>query len=211
MTFSGLLASWFLLVKMCRSPLQPLVPHQGDSSPQPHWALCPISVSSNPASIHLIASLPSFPGDVPTMMSPPHFPQWHIYVTGPLPVPRTPWTPRIVWLVHQACWVGVILYVAERKLRLWAVDSLTNFRDSPGIHSSQSGSISRLHPLSGSLELLLLGPVHNLLQNMTQMNTSTRQKQTHRHRRQTYHCQGGGEKREGWVESLELANANYYL
>ena len=71
MAFSRLLASWLLLVKMRRSPLQPLVPHQGDSSPRPHWAFCPISVSSNPASIDLIASLPRLPGDVPTMMSLP--------------------------------------------------------------------------------------------------------------------------------------------
>ena len=67
MTFSRLLASWFLLVKMCHSPLQPLVPHQGDSSPRPHWAFCPVSVSSNPTSF---ISSPAFPASLGM------FPQW---------------------------------------------------------------------------------------------------------------------------------------
>ena len=33
------------------------------------------------------------------------------------------------------------------------------------------------------------------IQNMTQMNLSTKQKQTHRHREQTSGCQGGGGER----------------
>ena len=45
---------------------------------------------------------------------------------------------------------------------------------------------------------------------MTQMNLSTKQKQTHRDTEQTCSCcgQGGG---EGWIGSLGLANANYYI
>ena len=40
------------------------------------------------------------------------------------------------------------------------------------------------------------------------MNLSTKQKQTHRRREQTCGCQGVG---EGWVGSLGLADANYYI
>ena len=41
---------------------------------------------------------------------------------------------------------------------------------------------------------------------MTQMNLSTKQKQTHRHREQTCGCGG-----KGWIGSLGLADANYYI
>ena len=40
------------------------------------------------------------------------------------------------------------------------------------------------------------------------MNLSTKQKQTHRHREQTWGCQGGGEVGEEWFRSLGLADAN---
>ena len=43
------------------------------------------------------------------------------------------------------------------------------------------------------------------------MNLSMKQKQTHRHREQTCGCQGGREVGEGWIESLGLADANYYI
>ena len=43
------------------------------------------------------------------------------------------------------------------------------------------------------------------------MNLSTKQKQTHRHREQTYGCQGGEGVVEGWIGSLGLADANYYI
>ena len=46
---------------------------------------------------------------------------------------------------------------------------------------------------------------------MTQMNLSTKQKQTHRHKEQTGGCQVGGEVGKGWTGSLELADANYYM
>ena len=42
------------------------------------------------------------------------------------------------------------------------------------------------------------------------MNISMKQKQTQRHREQTCGCQGGGVG-EGWIESLGLADANYYI
>ena len=45
---------------------------------------------------------------------------------------------------------------------------------------------------------------------MAQMNSSTKQKQTHRHREQICGCQGGGRGGEGWIGSLGLADANYY-
>ena len=45
---------------------------------------------------------------------------------------------------------------------------------------------------------------------MTQMNLSTKQKQTHRHREQACGCQESGAG-EGWIGSLELADANYYI
>ena len=44
---------------------------------------------------------------------------------------------------------------------------------------------------------------------MTQMNLSTKEKQTHKHREQTCGCQGG--MGEGWIGSLGLADANYYI
>ena len=47
------------------------------------------------------------------------------------------------------------------------------------------------------------------IQNTTQVNIPTKQKQTHRHRRQTCGCQGGG--RCGERGSLGLAEANYYI
>ena len=40
---------------------------------------------------------------------------------------------------------------------------------------------------------------------MVQMNLSTKQ---HGHREQTWGCQEGGEKGEGWISSLELEDAN---
>ena len=39
------------------------------------------------------------------------------------------------------------------------------------------------------------------------MNPSVKQKQTHRHREKNCGCQ----RRGGWIESLGLANANYYI
>ena len=44
---------------------------------------------------------------------------------------------------------------------------------------------------------------------MTQMNLSTKQKQTHRHREQTHGCQEG--VGEGWIGSMGLEDANYYI
>ena len=34
---------------------------------------------------------------------------------------------------------------------------------------------------------------------------------SHEHRQQTYGCQGEGGAREGWIGSLGLADANYYV
>ena len=45
---------------------------------------------------------------------------------------------------------------------------------------------------------------------MAQMNLSTKQKQTHRQRKQTCNCQGGrGREGMGWTGSLGLVDANY--
>ena len=46
---------------------------------------------------------------------------------------------------------------------------------------------------------------------MTQKNLFMKQKQTHRHRKQTYGYQAGGGMEEGWIGSLGLADANYYI
>ena len=43
------------------------------------------------------------------------------------------------------------------------------------------------------------------------MNLSMKQKQTHRYREQTCGCQGGEGVGEGWIRSLGLADANYYI
>ena len=45
---------------------------------------------------------------------------------------------------------------------------------------------------------------------MTQMNLSMKQKQkqTYRHREQTFGCQGGTEVGEGWIGSSGLADTN---
>ena len=40
------------------------------------------------------------------------------------------------------------------------------------------------------------------------MNLPMQQKQTHRYREETCDCQGG---REGWIGSLGLGDANYYI
>jgi len=45
---------------------------------------------------------------------------------------------------------------------------------------------------------------------MTQMNLSTRQRQTHRRRGQTVVAKGEGLE-EGWIGSLGLADANYCI
>ena len=49
------------------------------------------------------------------------------------------------------------------------------------------------------------------IQNMTQINLSTKQKQTHRRREQICGCQGGGGEGEGWTGSWGLVDANYYI
>ena len=46
---------------------------------------------------------------------------------------------------------------------------------------------------------------------MAQMNLSTKQKQTHRHKDKTRGCQGGGEEGEWWAGNLELVDADYYI
>ena len=43
------------------------------------------------------------------------------------------------------------------------------------------------------------------------MNLSTKEKQTHKNRKQSCGCQGGGEVGEGWIGSLALADTNYYI
>ena len=43
------------------------------------------------------------------------------------------------------------------------------------------------------------------------MNLYMKQKQTHRHREQACGCQKKGEVGEGWIGSLGLADANYYI
>ena len=43
------------------------------------------------------------------------------------------------------------------------------------------------------------------------MNLFTKQKQTHRHSKQTCGCQGGGGVGEIWIGSLGLADANYFI
>ena len=45
---------------------------------------------------------------------------------------------------------------------------------------------------------------------MVQMNIPTEQKQTHTHGDQTCGCQGDGEG-VGWMGSLGLVDANYYI
>ena len=42
------------------------------------------------------------------------------------------------------------------------------------------------------------------------MNLSTKQKQTHRHRKHICGCQGGGGQL-GWTGSLGLVDTNYYI
>ena len=46
---------------------------------------------------------------------------------------------------------------------------------------------------------------------MTQMNLSTKQKQTQGRRQQICGCQEEGEVEEGWIGNLELADANYCI
>ena len=46
---------------------------------------------------------------------------------------------------------------------------------------------------------------------MIQMNLSTKQKQTHRHRAQTGGCQWSRWLEEEWIMSLGLTDASYYV
>ena len=49
---------------------------------------------------------------------------------------------------------------------------------------------------------------------MTQMSLAKKQKQIHRHRKQTHGCQGAGgvvESRGGWTGSMGVVEANYYV
>ena len=46
---------------------------------------------------------------------------------------------------------------------------------------------------------------------MTQLNLFMKQKQTHRHREQTYGCQEGRGVGEGWSGKLGLADVSYYI
>lgn len=52
---------------------------------------------------------------------------------------------------------------------------------------------------------------YHLYQNMTPTNLSMQQKQTHRHREQTWECQGGEEAEEGRTGSVGSADANWYI
>ena len=49
------------------------------------------------------------------------------------------------------------------------------------------------------------------IQNMTQMNLFTKQKQTHRHRAQFLWLPKGREVGKGWSGRLGLGEANYYI
>ena len=44
-----------------------------------------------------------------------------------------------------------------------------------------------------------------------QMDVSMKEKQPHRHREQTCGCQREAGVAEGWIGSLGLAGANYYI
>ena len=46
---------------------------------------------------------------------------------------------------------------------------------------------------------------------MSQMNLSTKQKQTHRHREQTGGCQEGGSCGGRWSGRLRLADVSFYI
>ena len=52
-------------------------------------------------------------------------------------------------------------------------------------------------------------PLIYRIQTMTQINLSMKQEQAHRYGEQICGCQGGGG--EGWIRSLGLADANYYI
>ena len=47
--------------------------------------------------------------------------------------------------------------------------------------------------------------------NTTQVNLPIKRDQTHRHRKQTYHCPWGRKVAEEWTGNLGLADANYYM
>ena len=52
---------------------------------------------------------------------------------------------------------------------------------------------------------------YDITSNVTQINLSVKQKQTHRGKEQTYVCQEEGEVRKGWSGSLRLADISYYI
>ena len=49
------------------------------------------------------------------------------------------------------------------------------------------------------------------IENMAQLNLSTKQRKTHSYRDQTCGCQGGEGKEEGWAENLGLVDATYNI
>ena len=51
----------------------------------------------------------------------------------------------------------------------------------------------------------------NLKYDTNEFIHSFKQKQTQKHREQTCGCQGGGGVGKGWIGSLGLADANYYI
>ena len=53
--------------------------------------------------------------------------------------------------------------------------------------------------------ILLIGGIYN----MTQINLSTKKKQTHRHKEQTCGYHGREEVGEGWIGSLRLSDGYY--
>ena len=46
---------------------------------------------------------------------------------------------------------------------------------------------------------------------MTQINLSMKPKQARKYREQTCGCQEEGDAEEGWIRSLGLADADYYM
>lgn len=158
MTFLGLLASWFLLVKMICSSLQPLVLRQGDSSPQPRrvsrWGAWP----------HLSSSLPSLRAGSPPVTSPPPLPTVEHTCYWALPCAKN----TLVALSCVICTPGLssgchCLRGREKTEALGCQQLDEGQWQTQDTTPVLSGSKSRLHPLSGSLEPLLLCLVTNLL------------------------------------------------
>lgn len=172
MAFSRLLASWLLLVKMRRFSTAALGPSPKETPHSTSLGLLP-NLSLFKPRLYWSHRQPKAPGDVPTMMSLPNS-HGGIHVTESLLCQEHLRGHALCDLyIRPVAWLWFSMW--QRGNWDWAVDSLWISGTALGYTQSVWLQIqtppSQVVPWNSSSSW---GPVHNLLQNTTQMNTSTR-------------------------------------